>query len=192
MIPKRKIGSPGPPDIEKAGRDAALELLKKSRAKLVAIAFDTAVEIAKQRGRVSSVEVFAMMRSRGYDAEMDGKDPRWMGAVFNDGDVWVREGWELTGSHRRPVAIWKLKDPSAPVLTSREKVLRTIRAVGRHGASVEHVMLATGFSRSVATRHIADLLLLDLILETNRRVKRIMSRGYDPTYVVPEFHSDII
>jgi hypothetical protein len=56
---------------------------------------------------VTSVEVFAEMRAQGYDTALDMVDPRWMGAVFRE-DIWTRSGFETTGSHRRPVAIWKL------------------------------------------------------------------------------------
>lgn len=86
-------------------RDRALDLLEAHRGPLVSAARRIAIEIERTLGRVSSPEVLRELRRRGYD--IDSSDRRFMGAVFREG--WVRIGWEPTGSHCRPVPIWKLK-----------------------------------------------------------------------------------
>ena len=36
-------------------------------------------------------------------------DPRWMGAVFRKDKTFVADGYETTGSHGRPVRVWRLR-----------------------------------------------------------------------------------
>lgn len=106
--PRRKRGAPGPADVESAARDEALDALEAARAALVAEAHKIAVQLARQRGRVTSVEVWHAMIAYGYEDQLKGYDPRWMGCIFRAGKGWERAGWESTGSHKRPVAIWRL------------------------------------------------------------------------------------
>lgn len=110
LRPRRKKGSPGPQDIESAARDEALDRLEEAREALIAEAKKVARTLALQRGRITSVEVFQALRAFGYDEALDNADPRWMGCVFR-GDGWKRVGWEATGSHKRPVAVWTLEAP---------------------------------------------------------------------------------
>ncbi len=91
-------------------RDAALALLKEHRAELIAKARSVATEIALASGTVTSTAVFEEMRKRGYGDAMARVDPRWMGVVFQKG--WERAGWDSSGSHKRPVAIWKISTDS--------------------------------------------------------------------------------
>jgi len=105
--PRRKRGAPGPADIETAARDEALEALDAARADLIAEARKIAHQLARQRGRVTSVEVFQAMYSYGYEDKLRAVDGRFMGCVFRTGE-WVRVKWESTGSHKRPVAVWTL------------------------------------------------------------------------------------
>jgi len=105
LKPRRKRGSPGPADMESAARDEALDMLDAARSRLIAEARKIVRQLVQQRGRVTSVEVFQVMRSYGYDAEIDAVDSRWMGCVFKSCGL-VEAGWENTGSHRRPVRIW--------------------------------------------------------------------------------------
>lgn len=114
MTPRRRRGSPGPPDVEAAARDAALAVLAERRAGLVAEARAIAIQIAKDRGRVTSVEVFATMRAFGYDEQLDAVDPRWIGCIWREELLWERVGFEGTGSHKRPVSIWRLALPLTP------------------------------------------------------------------------------
>jgi hypothetical protein len=93
-------------DDEDAKRDFALDLLEKTRSSLISAARTEAHAIYVTNGRVTSVEVMAAMKAAGHGAAMANVDPRWMGAVFRKGEGWVRVGWEQTGSHSRPVAIW--------------------------------------------------------------------------------------
>jgi hypothetical protein len=92
---------------EDSKRDAALDLLKKSRGSLIAAAKIQANTICRARGRVTSVEVAKAMKAAGYVGAMAKVDLRWMGAVFRGGSEWTRVGWEMTGSHSRPVTIWR-------------------------------------------------------------------------------------
>lgn len=101
------------PDDERAptsaqlARDARAALRAEARALLVRDGVEVAREILAERGRVTSVEVRARMIARGliHREAPYGLDPRWIGAVFS-GLGLVRIGWEPTGSHGRPVAIW--------------------------------------------------------------------------------------
>ena len=104
--PRRRVGAPGPADVETARRDDVLDALEEVRQGLVREAKKIAVQLARQRGRVTSVEVWQAMLAYGYEEQLKGYDPRWMGCVFRTG--WVRDGYESTGSHKRPVAIWRL------------------------------------------------------------------------------------
>ncbi len=97
---------------EQHARDMALDALANTRARLVAAARRVAVEMARDLGRVSSPEVLAELRDRGYGPELDRVDARFMGVVFRPAKGWPvrwrRMGWEPGGSHCRPVAVWQL------------------------------------------------------------------------------------
>lgn len=90
---------------EAEARDAALDRLAESRQTLIALGRGAADAIARERGKVTSTLVFERLREQGHGRLLDGVDPRWIGVVFRAG--WAREGWEPTGSHGRPVAIWR-------------------------------------------------------------------------------------
>jgi len=104
--PRRRRGAPGPADVEGAMRDDALDALEAARAALVAEAHKIAVQLARQRGRVTSVEVWHSLLAYGYEEQMKGYDARWLGCVFRRG--WRRIGIEPTGSHKRMVSVWTL------------------------------------------------------------------------------------
>jgi hypothetical protein len=193
LTPKRKRGSPGPDKLEKAGREHALDQLEKWRSGLVEIGREVAIQIARKRGRVTSVEVFATMRAQGYDDALDACDPRWMGAVFREEDVWQREGWETTGSHKRPVAIWSLRDPQNIPPSPREKVYRVIHAARDRGATVEEIVVATALKGDQVRNCIRDLERLDKVLATaiKRRPNRKRARK-QIAYAVPEHHPDLV
>ena len=87
-------------------RDQALDRLEATRADLLVAARAMAAAICAIKGRVTSVEVMAQLRLQGYGPELDAADTRWLGAVFWRGG-WTRIGYEPTGSHGRPVAIWR-------------------------------------------------------------------------------------
>lgn len=98
-------------DREAHARDVALDRIEWSRAKLVKHGRAVAVTLCARNGRVTSTEVMTeMMRQAKDDAglaeELDGADPRWLGAVFRGGTGWRRIGWDHSGSHKRPVAVW--------------------------------------------------------------------------------------
>lgn len=93
---------------EAAARDRALDLIETHRAPLVDAARAVAIEIAETHGRVTSPEVLRELVRRGYDTHTP--DRRFMGVVFRRGAGWSRIGWEPTGSHCRPVAIWTRKE----------------------------------------------------------------------------------
>jgi hypothetical protein len=96
---------------ETQARDAALDLLEQIRVELVHEAKRIAFLIASSHGKVTSVQVHRELWLQHQEA-MQGVDPRFLGCVFRDGGVWERLGWESTGSHRRPVAVWGLRGGS--------------------------------------------------------------------------------
>jgi hypothetical protein len=104
--PHRKRGCPGPADVETARLNDVLDALEAARAALITEAHKIAVQLARQRGRVTSIEVWHTMLAYGYEEQLKGYDPRWIGCVFRRG--WVRDGFESTGSHKRPVSVWRL------------------------------------------------------------------------------------
>lgn len=183
--PHRKRGSPGPQNRETEGRDGALDDLEKWRSSLVEIGREVAIQLARRRKRITSVEVFAELRAQGYDAALDSCDPRWMGVVFRE-DIWQREGWETTGSHRRPVAIWSLRDPSNVPQSPREKVLRTVSAARSFGVTTGELVTATALGGNQVRTCLRDLHTLDKILPLGTRRKR------QHVYVIPDHHPDII
>lgn len=87
-------------------RDRVLDCLEDVRAELIDAATVAARIICERRGSVTSVQVFRYLRECGYGRRLDAVDPRWMGAVFRSGKGWKRVGWDQTGSHGRPVAVW--------------------------------------------------------------------------------------
>ena len=95
---------------EAGKRDAALDLLQAQRSEIIGVALVIARRIAKRRGRVTSVQVFEQLRADGWGPRMMKLDPRWMGPVFRAGNGWVRDGYENTGSHKRPVAVWRIRE----------------------------------------------------------------------------------
>lgn len=90
---------------QRQARDTALDRLETTRADLIKVADKLAREIARRTGQVTSVDVFREMRGLGY--QLDGYDPRWMGAVFRAGKGWQRVGLRADGSHSRPVSVWR-------------------------------------------------------------------------------------
>lgn len=191
LIPKRKRGSPGPQERETEGREEALDNLEKWRSALVEIGRNVAITLAQHRKRVTSVEVFAEMRAQGYDGALDACDPRWMGVVFRE-DIWQREGWETTGSHRRPVAIWSLRDPQNIPPSPRERVYRVISEGAQHGATTSEIVMATSLTGGQVRTALKDLETLDKISMTNMKRRGGKSRRKQRVYVLPEHDPDII
>ena len=108
----RQLGLPLDP--EAAERDRVLDRFEWTRVSLVAHAREIARDICAEKGTVTSTEVMAMLRAvakidPGLARELEA-DPRWMGAVFR-GEGWTRVGWTPSGSHKRPVAVWKRRRP---------------------------------------------------------------------------------
>lgn len=93
------------PLTEAEKRDRALAAIAKWRASAITLGTAAALHIMSAKGRVTSVEVVAQLRAQGHGAMLDSIDARWIGAVFRGGG-WKRIGWEATGSHARPVAVW--------------------------------------------------------------------------------------
>lgn len=77
-----------------------------TREQLIAKAKKIAVKCAAKNGKVSSTDIWAVFQQTKVNT--GGNDPRWMGAVF-DKKTWVKTGYEFSGSHGRPVAIWELR-----------------------------------------------------------------------------------
>ena len=88
------------------GKEKVLNTLEVVRAELIDQAKTIAEEIADIKGTVNSSEVVYEMRLRGIGA-VDLVDKRFMGAVFRKG--WERVGFSPTGSHSRPISIWRKK-----------------------------------------------------------------------------------
>ena len=90
-------------------RDRYLDLFEIHRATPVALGRATAHFLAMKNGSTTSPQVIAEMRRLGYGRMLDENDRRFMGAVFRGGKVWEKLGYSDSGSHRRPVPIWGLK-----------------------------------------------------------------------------------
>ena len=102
-------GTPEPKS-ETEKRDEGIDKVEVKYSDLVDAAKTVAMRIYTERGRVTSVEVVSDMESDPRYAKRmmeTAQERRWLGAVFRKGTGWVRIGWESTGSHARPVAIWK-------------------------------------------------------------------------------------
>jgi hypothetical protein len=188
--PKRKIGSPGPDHLETKGRDGALDRLEELRSGLVEVAREVAIQLAKRRNRITSVEVFAALRAQGYDESLDAADPRWMGVVFRE-DIWQREGWETTGSHRRPVAIWSLRDPHNVPLSPREKVYRAVSGAKGNGLTVEEIVVSTDLSGAQVRTALDDLATLNRVSATAIK-RRGKTRRKTTVYMLPEHDPDLL
>lgn len=94
----------GPSEEEK--RDRILDLLEATRGNLIDAAKKVAERIHAKRGRVTSTDVLKVLRSHPkWAAVVASVDPRFMGPVFRKG--WVRIGYEPSGSHQRPVSVWR-------------------------------------------------------------------------------------
>jgi hypothetical protein len=94
---------------ESRARLAALALFDQYRSTLVDAAHDIAIDLAKQQGKVTSPQVLAVLREHPKLGDVTKSvDRRFMGAVFNR-KCWERIGWTSTGSHRRPVSVWRYK-----------------------------------------------------------------------------------
>jgi len=91
---------------EYQARDEALGLLIKYRSELIELARATAHRLAYNHGYVTAPMVRSDLEARGIRVAGPGLDPRWLGGVFMRGSGWRRIGWEATGSHGRPVAMW--------------------------------------------------------------------------------------
>lgn len=92
--------------LDEQARDAALDHHERTKAELVEAGREWARKLAAVNGTVSSPEVFRALRAAGWGAELDAANPTWMGAVFRRG--WERVGYEPSGSHCRPVSVWRL------------------------------------------------------------------------------------
>lgn len=92
---------------EREKLDAIMVTMEATRGFLIETAREIAFDLVRKHGTVTSVEVFRAMRDQGYEALLKAVDPRWMGAVFRTGG-WVRDGYKDSGSHCRPVSVWKL------------------------------------------------------------------------------------
>lgn len=90
---------------EEEKRDEVLETLERFRRNAIFAARKIAFDIEARNGRVTSTEVLRIMKAK-HGPMIEGIDHRFMGAVFRRGQGWKRLGWETTGSHGRPVAIW--------------------------------------------------------------------------------------
>ena len=89
-------------------RDAAIDSLRRFRSDLIAQADAIARRLAISHGTVTSTQVLAEMRSDpNLRQRVDAVDCRFMGPVFRQ-KCWVRVGWEPSGSHCRPVSVWRL------------------------------------------------------------------------------------
>lgn len=91
--------------VERRKRDAALDLLDKRRAELIARAHQIATYFCRENGTVTSPQVIAELKKEGAPG-LDEVDPRFMGAVFRAGRGWRRIGYRAAGSHARPVSVW--------------------------------------------------------------------------------------
>lgn len=190
LVPRRKRGSPGPDHLETMGKDSALDNLEASRIGLVEIGRSVAIQLAMNRKRITSVEVFSALRAYGYDDALDAADPRWMGVVFRE-DIWQREGWETTGSHKRPVAIWSLKDPTSIPMSPRELVYRTISSGKAYGATLSEIVSSTALSGAQVRSAVRGLETLDKVTTTGMKRKG-SGRRHTVVYVTPENHPDIV
>lgn len=95
---------------ENEKKEEILARVKRTRGSLIDLAKDAAVKLAQEFGKVSSTDVLMILESdHEIRAMMRGKDKRFMGAVFASGKMWTRVGYESTGSHGRPVAVWRLR-----------------------------------------------------------------------------------
>jgi hypothetical protein len=102
------------PSVEEAKKNSGIEQVSKGYADLIAAGIPIAMRICEERGRVTSVEVEAEMLSDSRYASRMAEIPvgettperRWLGHIFQRGG-WKRFGYEPTGSHGRPVSIWK-------------------------------------------------------------------------------------
>jgi hypothetical protein len=88
---------------ENAKKERALDAVEISSKDLVDLAKQIADDIAEKNGTVTSPQVLA--RVIAICPNLQGRDPRFMGAVFRKG--WERVGFENAGSHSRPVSIWR-------------------------------------------------------------------------------------
>ena len=94
---------------ETLARDVALALFENYRSTLVDAARDIAIDLADQQGKVTSPQVLAVLREHPELGNVvESVDRRFMGAVFRS-KCWERIGWIATGSHRRPVSVWRYR-----------------------------------------------------------------------------------
>ena len=94
------------PVAEAAARDAALDLLRRYRAGLIRRGREIALQIAAEKGEVTSTDVLCRLEDEDAPG-LHEVDHRFMGAVFARG--WIRVGFTPQGSHCRPVSVWKLR-----------------------------------------------------------------------------------
>lgn len=96
--------------LELLARDRVLDKLEKTYPRMIALAYEVSRELASRDGCVTSVKILDELRKCGYSDLIQSHDTRWMGCLFRKGMGWRRIGWENTGSHGRPVAIWTLRE----------------------------------------------------------------------------------
>lgn len=90
-------------------RDSALELLREHRAALIDVARNIAITLARKNKTVTSTEVIKTMKEKGFESYVEKYDKRFLGAVFTDKKTWTKVGYDNSGSHGRPVSVWRLK-----------------------------------------------------------------------------------
>jgi hypothetical protein len=87
-----------------------------THADLKAYAFRIAQSLATKQGTVTSTEVLEVLKEElvpgsGPLADaLQQADPRFLGVIFRfPRGYWERVGTTSTGSHHRPVTVWKIR-----------------------------------------------------------------------------------
>lgn len=91
-------------------RDAVLDRLEQTRAELINVAKQVALQIWRRDGEVSSPQVLAeMKRNSTLASKIASVDKRFMGAVFRKGNGWRRLRFDPAGSHAQPISVWTFR-----------------------------------------------------------------------------------
>jgi len=99
------------PDPEEQARlrDEALARLRATRQLLISEAKYVAYHLAMQDGEVTGPRVLAVMGMHpAIAADLAVVDKRFMGAVFQDKDLWEFVRFLPEGTHARPARVWRL------------------------------------------------------------------------------------